>query len=891
MRSSWIAGTLVGILAACGSAGAQKLPLPEAQASSDEAAQKCGAATSWRPLDAGSVQHASQQPLAVTDGGSNPANATVISAQIFRDTGNTQGKGNDALLPTCTTQGTDTAEDAWYKLTLLQGGVLTAWTTCSTAGITTYDTRLGIFTEGLTLVACNDDDPSCGAQSRIDNLSLSAGTYYIVVDGWNGASGPYELNVQWQGPGPPCTGSNASTATVIPSLPFSETRDLSNDCDDYLVTCELGGNEGGPDHWYQVTVAAPVLMNVATTCNAALIDTRIAILDVEQNELYCNDSDPLCPSGQSAIVDALLSEGTYYLVIDSADLVGGTYTVQVDTTPAPPGAIVDLRPDILTRTNELYDHNIVTNIEPGKTHLRLSNATANIGLDKLYLYGVLPDNGDGTQDIRQRIWQNDGTFFDRDAGAFLYHTGHAHIHVQDWAVYRLRAVTADSGVGAIVVEGPKTSFCVLDLIVHDNTLPGFPSSPAFIACGSNVQGLSVGWADIYTKDLEGQYIEITGVPVGDYWLESEADPLDHILEADETNNIARIRITIADPNAINPDAYEPNDQISDLNSRVVGGPNSPVLGPCGPSKTVFSLTIHAGGNDDFFRFYMPAPGEMGDEVRIDFTNANGNLDLALLDAAGTVLEVSASTRNFEKISLKDYPAGWYDVRVYGFLGATSAGYSLTINPSQNGTPTITVSNPPAGDTMVPETGVYTTTWVASDPEGNETWVDVYVNTSPALNGNEIFLLSSQNTPGAQGFYIINPAALSLNTYYVYTKITDGGTISGDWSSGTFTIYPVTGVEGNVEAGVWRLLPTVPNPFNPHTLARLQVLRESRVSWRIYDARGAVVRTLQNGPLPRGLHARTWDGRDDRGRAVASGTYYMVVEADGYRGRQKVTLLR
>src|SRR2546428_14147656 len=38
----------------------------------------------------------------------------------------------------------------------------------------------------------------------------------------------------------------------------------------------------------------------------------------------------------------------------------------------------ELRPDIITRTNELYDHDIVTNIVPGRTHLRLSNATANI---------------------------------------------------------------------------------------------------------------------------------------------------------------------------------------------------------------------------------------------------------------------------------------------------------------------------------------------------------------------------------------------------------------------------------------------------------------------------------------------------------------------------------
>ena len=886
MRRSLIAGAFIALLTVYGSASGQKQPPPEA--ASAEAAQRNAASPTWRLHGAGLLKPSPQGPWAVLDGGATQATAVVISAPIFRDTGTTQGKGDDALLPACTNGGNDTAEDAWYKLTLPQGGVINAWTCTSAA---TFDTRLGVFNQALTLLACNDDDPSCGYQSRISDLSVGPGTYYIVVDGWNGASGSYELNVRWQGPGPPCNGSNAGTATLIPSLPFGETRDLTNDCDDQLVTCELGGNQGGPDHWYRFTVDTPVFLDVTVGCNAAQLDTRIAVLDLDLLQLYCNDDAPSCPSGQSAIVDAPLSAGTYYLVIDSADLQGGAYQLQVDATPAPPGTIVDLIPDILTRTNELYDYDIVTNIVPGRTHLRLSNATANMGQGKLHLYGVFPDNGDGTQDVRQRIWRSDGTHFDRDAGAFVYHPGHSHIHFNDWAVYRLRAVTSGGGVGGIVAEGVKTSFCILDVIVHDATLPGFPTSPQFLSCGSSMQGLSVGWADIYTKDLEGQNLDITGLAAGQYWLESTADPLDRVLETDETNNVARVLVTIGNPGTITPDLYEPNDQISDLNSRAVGGPNSPVLGPCGPLKVTSGLTIHASGNDDYFRFYMPALGGDGDEVRIDFPHSLGNLELALLDTLGAVLEVSSSTQSFERISLQDYPAGWYDVRVYGSGGATSPGYALTINPSQNGAPSITVSNPPAGNTRVPEIHTYTTTWTASDPEGNQTWVDVFLNTSPVLDGNEIFLPSSQSTAGAQGFYVINPAGLPEATYYVYTRITDGGTIAGDWSAGNITIVPVTGAKESPVAVPWRLLPTVPNPFNPHTLVRFQMPRESRVSWRIHDARGALVRTLVNGTLPAGVNARTWDGRDDRGREVASGTYYMIVEADRYTGRQKITLLR
>ena len=564
------------------------------------------------------------------------------------------------------------------------------------------------------------------------------------------------------------------------------------------------------------------------------------------------------------------------------------WRVQVSATPARPGEIQDLLPDALVRTNELYDYDIVTGLVPGHTHIRFSNATANIGLGPLYLYGVLPANGDGTQDVRQRIWRTDSTYYDRQAGTFVYHPEHEHIHFEDWAVYRLRNVTAGGGVGSIVVEGSKTSYCLLDGLVHDLSLPGSPSSPEFVSCGAAVQGISVGWADIYSRVLEGQNLDITNVPAGQYWLESEADPLNHILEKDETNNIARILVTIGNPSTINPDVYEPNDQVSDLVSRSSGGPNSPNLGPCGPMRVVSGLTIHASGNDDLFRFYMPAYGGPNDNVRIDFPSSLGILGLAVVDSAGQAAGAPVGFGgSYRVLSLENDPPGWYYAHVFGEAGGTNPSYALTIHPSRNGTPNIAVTDPPAGNIQVPETGTYTAKWTSSDPEGNETWVDVYLNTSPVLDGNEIFLPSSQATPGAQGFFVINPAGIPVGTYYVYARITDGGTVTGAWSTGTMTI--VTDKGGLPTA--WRLLPAVPNPFNPHTVVEIQVPVDSRVSWRIHDARGALVRTLEDGTLQAGTYTRTWDGRDDQGHAVASGTYYMVVEGKGYRGRRKLTLLR
>ena len=449
-------------------------------------------------------------------------------------------------------------------------------------------------------------------------------------------------------------------------------------------------------------------------------------------------------------------------------------------------AQVDLLPDIIVRESDLYDH-IIT-IEGGVKYLRLSNGTANIGLGKLYLYGVYPPNGDGTQTVRQRIYRDDGTYWDRDAGYFTHHDGHGHIHFDNWAAYRLREILVDDGVGDIVAEGEKTSFCILDLGIYDSSLPNFDPDGQFHSCSSSVQGLSVGWIDIYSKGLEGQVIPIDGVPDGEYWLESEVDPLDAVLESDETDNITRIKVTISDGSVGDPDRFEPNDSRSETSGRIEGAVNSPNLGPCNPVRIEDQLSIHISGEEDWFRFYIPATGTSQDFARIDFQHSQGDLDFELYNDAGTRLGVSNGTSNSETITLNGRGEGHYLVRVYGWSGATSPNYTLTINPPANQPPQIEVLTPPPGDIEVHQgEETYRVAWDIADPENNSTWVTIFANTSPVFDGNEILMPTSINTPGDQGFYIINTAYLDLGTYWVLAEATDGGTSVGAVSPGTISI--------------------------------------------------------------------------------------------------------
>jgi hypothetical protein len=65
----------------------------------------------------------------------------------------------------------------------------------------------------------------------------------------------------------------------------------------------------------------------------------------------------------------------------------------------------------------------------------------------------------------------------------------------------------------------------------------------------------------------------------------------------------------------------------------------------------------------------------------------------------------------------------------------------------------------------------------------------------------------------------------------------------------------------------------PNPFNPITKIQFAVNHSSLVQLNVYNIRGEKVRTLVQDTLPANEYTMAWDGTDDSGRSVASGSYF------------------
>lgn len=83
----------------------------------------------------------------------------------------------------------------------------------------------------------------------------------------------------------------------------------------------------------------------------------------------------------------------------------------------------------------------------------------------------------------------------------------------------------------------------------------------------------------------------------------------------------------------------------------------------------------------------------------------------------------------------------------------------------------------------------------------------------------------------------------------------------------------------------------PNPFNPQVTIAFRLRESAHVRAAIHDLLGRRVRTLHQGSLDAGRHELTWDSRDDRGQALATGTYLLRIDGGGPTFTRKLLLVK
>ncbi|MGE5806856.1 MAG: FlgD immunoglobulin-like domain containing protein [Ignavibacteria bacterium] len=83
----------------------------------------------------------------------------------------------------------------------------------------------------------------------------------------------------------------------------------------------------------------------------------------------------------------------------------------------------------------------------------------------------------------------------------------------------------------------------------------------------------------------------------------------------------------------------------------------------------------------------------------------------------------------------------------------------------------------------------------------------------------------------------------------------------------------------------------PNPFNPSTQISFRTKNSADVELKIFDELGNEVKTLLNENMTAGFYSVNWNGENNSGIQVSSGTYFYRLSAADFTSVKKMILLR
>lgn len=93
------------------------------------------------------------------------------------------------------------------------------------------------------------------------------------------------------------------------------------------------------------------------------------------------------------------------------------------------------------------------------------------------------------------------------------------------------------------------------------------------------------------------------------------------------------------------------------------------------------------------------------------------------------------------------------------------------------------------------------------------------------------------------------------------------------------------------ANTYRLYNNYPNPFNPTTIIKYSVPKESFITIKVYNMLGEEVKSLVSQNVGAGEYQVHWDGTDNTGQKVSSGVYLYRMDAGQHIYSRTMTLVK
>jgi hypothetical protein len=228
------------------------------------------------------------------------------------------------------------------------------------------------------------------------------------------------------------------------------------------------------------------------------------------------------------------------LALVVAATLGGAAAAGTPASAAPAEQLPDLR---MAYPKEF----VLQRTSSGRRLLRLTTIILNYGAGPFEVRAVRSSTGESAMSVRQRVRRTDGSWGSRATAAVAKYSGDGHDH---WHVQRVAGMELLARDGQLVAPGRKIGYCFWDTGRYQ-ALTGSPTSVVYPGSGCGTRsslklrmGLSVGWGDRYPARLPHQWIDVTRVPAGTYYVRVMADPLNHYRESNEANNCSWAQIRI-----------------------------------------------------------------------------------------------------------------------------------------------------------------------------------------------------------------------------------------------------------------------------------------------------------------------------------------------------------
>ena len=275
------------------------------------------------------------------------------------------------------------------------------------------------------------------------------------------------------------------------------------------------------------------------------------------------------------------------------------------------------------------------------------------------------------------------------------------------------------------------------------------------------------------------------------------------------------------------------------------------------STKLFIMKTDSQGDTIFTRIISPAGSSYGNCIRVDTNNGGfvvaGNVgdDISYCYLVKCNDDGDTLWTRMYGDGLNRYGEGRQELDL-----TSDAGYILVTE----------LENPPS-----PNRNIYV---VRTNSLGQVAWVQTYGPTGWITGGACV-----QRT--ADDGYIIGG----------YTK-------SSSSDDGDIYLVKLAGEQTDIHDGESILVPVFinlfqnyPNPFNPSTTINYQITVSAHATITTYNVLGQVMRTLVDEEKEPGDYSIVWDGKNDKGQSVASGTYFYELRAGDYTSTKKSLLLK